>query len=179
MITRNHLKGATQSTAIYSPCGQYRYALTRCWDATRPKLLVVMLNPSTATEEKNDPTIERVERRTRQLGFGAFRVTNLFALRTTDPKALYGHPEPVGPGNDAATVEGATWADRVLCAWGLHGALLGRGSQMAAALQASGTPLWHLGLTKAGAPRHPLYVGYARLPEDWSGQAAISGSNST
>ncbi|MCR8725908.1 DUF1643 domain-containing protein [Frigidibacter sp. ROC022] len=167
MIVRSHSSGETRSTAVYSACGRYRYALTRVWDAAAPKLLVVMLNPSTATEERNDPTIERVERRARRLGFGAFRVTNLFALRATDPKALYAHPDPVGPDNDAAMAEAVAWADRVLCAWGVHGALLHRDVEAAATLQNGGKPLFHLGLTKAGAPRHPLYVSYAQAPQPW------------
>ena len=59
MITRTHLKGDAPSTAVYSPCERYRYLLTRAWDAKGPKALFIMLNPSTATEVQNDPTVER------------------------------------------------------------------------------------------------------------------------
>ena len=102
MITRHHLKGDADSTAVYSPCERYRYLLTRTWDRAGPKALFVMLNPSTATELQNDPTVERCERRARALGFGAFRVTNIFAFRATDPRVMRADPDPVGPGNDAA-----------------------------------------------------------------------------
>ena len=67
---------------------EYRYALTRVWDPLGPRLSFVMLNPSTATEVQNDPTVERCERRARALGFGGFRVTNIFAWRDTDPRKM-------------------------------------------------------------------------------------------
>ena len=79
MITRSHIKDDAPSVAVYSDCERYRYALTRVWDPLGPRLSFVMLNPSTATEVQNDPTVERCERRARALGFGGFRVTNIFA----------------------------------------------------------------------------------------------------
>ncbi|HEX9858406.1 MAG TPA: DUF1643 domain-containing protein [Paracoccaceae bacterium] len=167
MITRHHQKGDAASTAVYSACERYRYLLTRVWDAPGQKALFVMLNPSTATEVQNDPTVERCERRARALGFGAFRVTNIFAFRATDPRVMRGAPDPTGPDNDAAIADSAHWADRIICAWGSHGAHLDRGNQVAALLRATGRPLWHLGLTKAGQPKHPLYIGYDQKPELW------------
>ncbi|MGB8812937.1 MAG: DUF1643 domain-containing protein [Paracoccaceae bacterium] len=168
MITRHHQKGDAASTAIYSPCQAYRYALTRTWDATAPKVMFVMLNPSTATETQNDPTVERCERRARTLGFGAFRVTNIFAFRATDPLMMRAQPDPTGPQNDATIVDGAVWADRIICAWGTHGAHLNRGPQIEALLRATNQPLYHLGLTLGGQPKHPLYIGYDRQPELWA-----------
>ena len=88
MITRQHLKGDAESVAVYSPCEAYRYALTRVWNPAGRKALFVMLNPSTATEVQNDPTVERCERRARALGCGAFRVVNIFAYRATDPQVM-------------------------------------------------------------------------------------------
>ena len=174
MITRSHIKGDAPSVAVYSDCERYRYLLTRVWDETRPRALFVMLNPSTATEVQNDPTVERCERRARTLGFGAFRVTNIFAWRATDPKVMRAQPDPVGPENDAAIVQSLDWvgpAGRVICAWGTHGAHLGRGAAVEALLRAAqrlrGGDLYHLGLTRDGAPKHPLYIGYDRQPELW------------
>jgi hypothetical protein len=138
------------------------------WDAAGPKALFVMLNPSTATEYQNDPTVERCERRARALGFGAFRVTNIFAWRDTDPKKMRAAADPVGPANDAAIADSALWADRIICAWGSHGAHLGRGPAVAALLRATGRPLHHLGLNRDGQPKHPLYIGYDRQPERWA-----------
>ena len=168
MITRSHTKGDAPSTAVYSDCERYRYSLTRVWDAGGKRALFVMLNPSTATEVQNDPTVERCERRARALGFGAFRVTNIFAWRDTDPRAMRRAADPVGPGNDSAILEGADWADRVIAAWGTHGAHLGRGPAVEALLRGTGQPLYHLGLSKAGHPKHPLYIAYARQPEPWA-----------
>jgi len=167
MITRHHQKGDARSTAIYSDCERYRYLLTRVWNPDGRKALFIMLNPSTATEIQNDPTVERCERRARTLGFGAFRVTNIFAWRDTDPKAMRAAADPVGPENDAAILQSCPWADRIICAWGTHGAHLDRGSQVEALLRATDLPLYHLGLSKAGHPKHPLYIAYAETPRLW------------
>jgi hypothetical protein len=166
VITRHHVKGDAQSEAVYSDCERYRYLLTRRWGPGR-KALFVMLNPSTATEVQNDPTVERCERRARALGFGAFRVTNIFAFRATDPKVMRAEVDPVGPANDAAILESLSWANLVLCAWGNHGLHLNRGADVASLLREARVPLWHLGLTGQGQPRHPLYVGYAQQPQPW------------
>jgi hypothetical protein len=174
MITRAYQKGDAASLAVYSDCQRYRYELTRQWQPG-PKALFVMLNPSTATEVQNDPTVERCERRARALGFGAFRVTNIFAFRATDPKVMRAEADPIGPANDAAIAAGAVWADQVICAWGSHGAHLSRGPAIEALLRATGRPLYHLGLTQAGAPKHPLYIGYAVQPELWV--QGVSGSD--
>lgn len=167
MISRRHLKGDAESLAVYSPCEAYRYALTRIWDVAAPKAVFVMLNPSTATELQNDPTVERCERRARALGFGGFRVVNIFAYRATDPRVMRAQADPVGPGNDAALVEAAGWGDQIICAWGNHGAHLRRGAAVEALLRAQGKPLFHLSLTKEGVPKHPLYIGYAVQPVHW------------
>ena len=167
MITRTHTKGDAPSTAIYSDCERYRYALTRVWDPAGRKVLFVMLNPSTATEVQNDPTVERCERRARALGYGAFRVTNIFAWRDTDPRNMRAAADPVGPENDRAILDGVDWADDVVAAWGTHGAHLERGAAVASLLRGTGQPLFHLGLTQAGHPKHPLYIAYAQQPEPW------------
>ncbi len=167
MLTRTHLKGDAQSTAIYSPCERYRYALTRIWQPDGEKVSFIMLNPSTATEVQNDPTVERCERRARALGFGSFRVCNIFAWRDTDPFKMRKSSEPIGPENDSAIIESCTWADRVVCAWGTHGEHLKRGPQVERLVRETGVTPYHLGLSKHGHPKHPLYIGYAQRPEPW------------
>lgn len=166
MIRRAHQKGDAASEAIYSDCETYRYALTREW-GKGPRLLWVMLNPSTASELANDPTVERCERRSRGLGYGGFRVVNLFALRATDPRRLRQVADPVGPQNGAALVEAADWADAILCGWGRDGALFGQDRAVMPLLRQSGKAICHLGLTQAGQPKHPLYIGYAVQPMPW------------
>lgn len=167
MITRTHIKDDAPSVATYSDCEIYRYALTRTWDDSGARVNFLMLNPSTATEVQNDPTVERCERRARALGFGAFRVTNIFALRATDPRDMRAAADPIGAGNDAAILEAADWATQVVCAWGTHGAHMGRGIAVEALLRPTGVPLLHLGLSKAGHPKHPLYISYTTQPEPW------------
>lgn len=167
MITRLHQKGDAASIAEYSDCEAYRYTLTRVWEPGGDKALFIMLNPSTATEVQNDPTVERCERRARTLGFGAFRVLNIFAFRATDPRVMRAVADPVGPGNDAAILGSLDWADRVICAWGTHGAYKDRGPEVEAMLRGADVPLYHLGLSKAGHPKHPLYIGYGVQPEMW------------
>lgn len=169
MITRTHTKGDAPSTAIYSDCENYRYSLTRIWDPAGRKALFVMLNPSTATEVQNDPTVERCERRARALGFGAFQVTNIFAWRDTDPRKMRAAGDPVGPENDTAILDGVEWADQVIAAWGTHGTHLDRGPAVEHLLRKTGHPLYHLGLTKDGHPKHPLYIAYTQQPERWDG----------
>ncbi|KIN63169.1 DUF1643 domain containing protein [Sulfitobacter noctilucicola] len=164
MITRSHTKDDAASTAVYSDCERYRYSLTRVWEPAGERVLFVMLNPSTATEVQNDPTVERCERRARHLGFGGFRVTNIFAWRDTDPRKMRQAEDPIGPANDETLSEGAEWADRIIAAWGTHGAHRGRGPDVLAALMSQKTPVYHLGLSKAGHPKHPLYLPYAQQP---------------
>ncbi len=173
MIERQFQKGDAASVAVYSDCLSYRYSLTRVWGVGARRVCFVMLNPSTATEKQNDPTVERCERRARSLGFDGFAVANIFAWRATDPKVMRRAVDPVGPANDAAIVRLADWAGAgleaggVVCGWGTHGAHLARGQAVAALLRGRGHRLLHLGLTKDGQPKHPLYIGYARHPENW------------
>ena len=166
MIIRQHQKGDAASEAVYSPDSRYRYALTRNW-AAGERVLFVMLNPSTATEVQNDPTVERCERRARALGFGGFAVANIFAFRATDPRVMRAEPDPVGPANDAILLDLAAKADRIICAWGSHGAHLDRGTTVRTLLRTTGRTLFHLGLTVAGQPKHPLYIGYDQQPRLW------------
>ena len=166
MIRRQHQKGDAASFAEYSPDEAYRYLLVRTW-ASGPRVLFVMLNPSTATEAQNDPTVERCERRARALGFGSFAVANIFAYRATDPKVMRAVVDPVGPENDAVIAQSAAQADRVICAWGTHGLHLGRGAAVEGLLRQAGLPLYHLGLSKGGFPKHPLYIGYDTQPVLW------------
>ena len=167
-VTRQHRDLLRDSWAVYSDCMAYRYSLMRVWDASLPKVSFVMLNPSTATEVQNDPTVERCERRARAMGFGAFQVANIFAYRATDPKDMRRAADPIGPENDHAILQAAAWADQTICAWGTHGAHMDRGAQVASSVRAQGHALFHLGLTQNGAPKHPLYIGYAVAPMEWT-----------
>ena len=89
------------------------------------------------------------------------------AVFRSDPRDLRAAAEPIGPQNDAALTEAAGWADSIIAAWGVHGAHQGRGATVADMLRATGRPLFHLGLSRQGHPRHPLYLSYAQRPERW------------
>ena len=166
-MIRRHQADGVVSEAVFSDCGAYRYALTRVWDAALPRLVWVMLNPSTADEMRNDPTIERCERRTRTMGCGAYRIVNLYAFRATLPRDLLAADDPVGPDNAAALADAARWAGRVVCGWGTH-ACPDRAAEAAAGLRHAGAALFHLGLTNSRQPRHPLYVAYAVAPQPYA-----------
>jgi len=150
--------------ATFDPARVYRYHLWRHW-APGPRVLWVMLNPSTADEHVLDPTLRRCEGFTRAWGYNGFEVVNLFALRSTDPSALR-HPErdPVGAANDAAIVAAAQdhQIDRIVCGWGRHGRLLGRDHVVRHLLR--GYVLHALGRNADGSPVHPLYQPSHRLP---------------
>lgn len=152
-------------TAIFSPCGTWRYRLERPAEGPGAPIAFVMLNPSTADAERDDATIRRVRALARGFGRGRIVVANLYALRARDPKALRAHPDPVGPENAAHLAALAAEGGDVVCAWGAH-ADPARAAATTALLVRAGARLWHLGPTKSGAPRHPLYVerGVRLLP---------------
>lgn len=122
----------------------------------------IMLNPSTADASLDDPTIRRCIGFSRALGFDRLSVANLFALRSTNPDALREHDDPVGPNNDQYLVELAKNADLIICAWGNHGGLNGRATQVRELLK--GIPLHCLRVSKHGHPGHPLYLPAALQP---------------
>ena len=167
MIEKHHQKGDAQSTALYSDCLCYRYSLTRIWDPNGERVHFVMLNPSSATEIQNDPTVERCERRARALGYGAFCVTNIFAWRDTDPKKMRAALDPIGSHNDDAITKACDWADKTIAAWGTHGTYMERGAYVEKLLARLNKPIFHLGLSKEGQPKHPLYIAYQKMPELW------------
>lgn len=131
-------------------------------------MTALLLNPSTADETRNDPTIERVWRRAQRLGFARLDVVNLFALRSTDPRRLRDHADPVGPDNDAAILAACCGAELVLCGWGEHGAHRNRAAVVCRLLGRADVRMYALGVNASGAPKHPLYVGYATPPEPYT-----------
>lgn len=168
MIVRHHQTLVEVSEAHYSACERYRYLLRRRW-REGPVWLFVMLNPSTATELANDPTVARCQTRAMNGGAGAMSVCNLFALRSTDPKALRRTDDPVGPANDAMIAAEVLLADRVICAWGADPAIGERGLQVLDLVRRSGRQPMALQLNRDGSPKHPLYVAYSAVPTPMPG----------
>jgi hypothetical protein len=153
-------------SAILSPDGVYRYTLGRRW-GDGAYVNFVMLNPSKADATEDDPTIRRCVGFVRSWGHDALVVTNLYALRSTDPKALMMHPAPIGPENDAELEVRALCAGLVVCAWGADRAVKGRAGRVVRLLRGKGVMLHHLGLTKAGHPGHPLFLRGTLTPQVW------------
>lgn len=152
-------------SAVISPCGKYRYSLTRIWDLapTRPACVFLMLNPSTANELMDDPTIRRCEGFARREGFGGFYVVNLMAWRATKPSDL---PKDdcvaIGPDNAKSIqtiISDAGPNTKVITAWGGNG---DKRPEMVnnyiTSLTMRGIKLWCLGVTASGQPRHPLML---------------------
>ena len=155
----------SQSDAVISLSGVYRYRLDRKWSID-PGCMFIMLNPSTADETKDDPTIRRCVSFAKTWGYGSLRVGNLFAIRCTDPKDIEGFMDPEGPSNDSYLLEMAEESDLVVAAWGARGGYLGRDTQVME-LIGHVRPLHVLGFTKQGHPRHPLYMRADCIPERW------------
>ncbi|MFM7377703.1 MAG: DUF1643 domain-containing protein [Erythrobacter sp.] len=145
-------------SAAFSDCGRYRYRLERIM-GDGPVMTVVMMNPSRATANRDDPTIDRVQEVCRRFGFGRAIIGNLFALRAPDVAELARAADPVGPENDAYLAAMAREADLVLVAWGAPQKLPAghpeRWSEVARILEEAGKPLHCLTHLKSGHPRHP------------------------
>jgi hypothetical protein len=148
--------------ACISGCGTYRYALWRCW-GSGPQVLFVMLNPSTADHQHDDPTIRRCIGFAARWGYGAVAVGNLFAFRTPSPRVLKRAACPVGRANDRWLQRLAAESSCVIAAWGNEGTFLGRDAQVRDLLK----PLHALALTRQGQPRHPLYLPSGLKPALW------------
>jgi hypothetical protein len=153
--------------ALISPDGLYRYWLTREWgDAGAGRLLWVMLNPSTADAMKNDPTILRCIAFARAWGFASLEVVNLYALRSSTPKALDEAADPYGPALRSYVIEALERCRMIVCAWGASERAKEAVPAMEAVLRASGRPLVCLGRSSDGSPKHPLARGEHRVPND-------------
>lgn len=155
--------GSKLSIAVFSINRKYRFYLSRVWDKLLPCLAYVMLNPSTADAFKNDPTVERCQRRAMSLGFGSYSVTNIFAYRSTQPNALtLPNIEPIGEGNDEWITFAAGRSKKVVVGWGNHGNFNSRSDNVIALLDDAGHQLFCLDQNKGGCPTHPLYQPYDR-----------------
>lgn len=141
---------------------KFRYSLLRVWNARKPTVLFVMLNPSTADGLEDDPTIRRCINFAKSWEYGALEVVNLFAYRATDPETLKTVFDPIGPGNDAHITEAAGRADLIVAAWGTKGNLRGRDVKVKRLLDS--WPIFCLDVTRDGHPKHPLYVSTDQIP---------------
>jgi hypothetical protein len=165
--------------ASVSPCGRYRSLLWRAWNLKRPTCGWIMLNPSTADAEVDDPTIRRCMGFAERWGCGGIRVMNLFTLRTADPGVLREsvdrHPAPTAVWlreYDILQQQFLIDCNLVMAAWGIF-ECDGRDHQVKmwrSMARAENRPLMCLGVCADGSPRHPLYVRREELPQRWDGR---------
>ncbi len=153
-----------KTDAVISDCRRYRYQLSREW-GVGPSCNFIMLNPSTADAEMDDPTIRRCVSFAKKWGCGKLIVTNLFGFRATNPKYMKAADDPVGPENMKyveAAAKHADWhkgyAGFVVCAWGANGSFMNQADTVLRRLVAGNIRPMCLAKTKAGLPRHPLYL---------------------
>lgn len=150
------------SGASFDATGAYRYRLWRRW-AQGPSVCFIMLNPSTADAEQDDPTIRRCIRFARDWGYAALDVVNLFAYRATDPRTLRGVADPIGKDNARAVAEAVAAASLTVAAWG---------AWPVATHPTTDGPLHCLARNRDGSPKHPLYIRADATPVPWQPQSS-------
>ena len=143
-------------TAILSDDRKHRYSLDRIWDNEKPFVLFIGLNPSTANEKNDDPTIRRCMSFSKDWGYGGIRMVNLFSIRATDPKVMLNYDQPTDDNNDFYLLNSAACSGVIVCAWGNYGSHLGRDQKVKELL--TGYRLMCFDITKKGQPKHPLYI---------------------
>lgn len=160
-------------SAVLSPCERYRYRLGRRW-GDAPPAVFVMLNPSTADADNDDPTIRRCMGFARSWGAGGIVVVNLFARRATDPDVLVAaHRDGRCGGdaeNDSHILRAIDGASMVIAAWGAKGSLGQRDRMVIELVRSAGVSLSCLRVTKGGYPEHPLYLPGSLTPQPYAGR---------
>lgn len=158
---------------VFSPCRAFRYTLWREWSdlftADDSYLMVIGLNPSTADEVQNDPTITRCVDFAKRWGFGALCMTNLFAYRATNPEDMLKQVDPVGEENDAWLNRIAAGAGKILAAWGTNGRAYSPRDGCARSFKVCsfGWKMECLSYNADGSPQHPLYVAKTAVLKPW------------
>ena len=140
--------------AKFSKCRKYRYTLWRTWDDSKPKVMFLGLNPSTADEINNDPTVTRCINYSKSWGYGGMYMMNIFAFRTTYPIELKKSNDPVGKNNDYWIEKIQNDVDKCIGAWGNDGEFKNRFKTIYRIIP----DLYCLKVNNSGQPAHPLYL---------------------
>lgn len=150
--------------ALISDCGAFRYQLIRKWDEALPCLCFVMLNPSTADAQEDDPTIRKCVGFAKRNGYGSIQVVNLYAYRATDPADLRRAGMQEGPENWREICLAVRRCEAVVLAWGAFGptSWTQRVGRLLGEIKLTGLSPLCLGKTQEGKPRHPLMVPYSQ-----------------
>ncbi|MEO6567289.1 MAG: DUF1643 domain-containing protein [Opitutaceae bacterium] len=149
------------STCKNSECGRFRYTLEHVMEPDLPlrQVMWIGLHPSLIDDVSRDPTLRRIEAFSLRLGYTAFVVTNLFAMRTSRPLELVSAEDPIGPENDAVLRSMAKSSEAIVACWGSNGALRKREDRVTAMLRnVTSKPMQSLSRNGDGSPKHPLYV---------------------
>lgn len=141
---------------IFNSDRTHRFTLWRQWDGSLPYLAVIGLNPSTADETNDDPTIRRCISFAKTWGLGGYLMLNAFSFRATDPEVMKAQETPNDPSNNGFLIDGCRGAGLVLCGWGVHGTFKDREKELKELLKPFNPQC--LGFTKGGQPKHPLYI---------------------
>lgn len=156
-----------ETGAIISECNKYRYKLWRIWDSEKPLVMFLMLNPSTADANSNDPTIRRCINFAKFWGYGGIVVCNLFAYRATNPKDLLKISNPIGDLNVVYIKECIELCERVICAWG-NASIVKKMAYMSVffnSITFGRDKLCFIDRSKNGTPKHPLYLKSDLTPQ--------------
>jgi hypothetical protein len=139
--------------AIFSKCNNFRYALSRIWDDSKPLVMCIGLNPSTANADSDDPTIKSLIRILQGLGFGGLQMLNLFALISPDPNALRMCPDPVKD-NDRYIQNISSEFEVIVFCWGNFKQAEYRAKKFKQMFPSA----MCFGKNSRGTPKHPLYL---------------------
>lgn len=167
------VNGFLENGATFSPCRLYRYSLHRQWYDGKPYCCFIGLNPSTADETHDDPTVRRCIDYARTWDFGGLIMLNLFAFRATNPDTMKVQADPIGPDNDRNIRNFCRQSRLVIAAWGNDGAYRRRGEHVYKMLNSDGIDLHYLRLTQSKQPGHPLYLPRTLQPIKWEIDKAL------
>lgn len=167
MVNSSNIIG--ENGAIFNEDRTKRFLLWRSRPEGDGVITFIMLNPSTADEVKNDPSVLRCWTRAQKMGFRVMFVCNLFSIRSTDPKGIVPDEGDDYHENFSTIIRAVRRSNMIVCAWGNHGDINTLGHQILGNLRRLEYPVFVFGITKANQPKHPLYIGYDVEPKpiDW------------
>lgn len=172
IIKKSHSTLFQHSEAEFSACEKYRYRLTRTWQESLPGIAFLMLNPSTADEMYNDPTIERCQRRAVEYGYGKMVIINLFPYRETDSQLLTSIPDLYGDidTTNQHILDVVRECQQTIAGWGSHPMAMARAREIYQLLAGHGlsNKIFALDVNADGNPKHPLYIAYSAKPASWA-----------
>lgn len=146
--------------AILSEDRKYRYVLSRIWDESKPLVVIIGLNPSTADEKDDDNTIKKCINFSKNWGYGGLYMLNLFAFRATAPSDMFNASSPIGEENSKYIEKYSKLSDKVICSWGNNGNFKNRSKEVLLNIENK----FYLKLNKTGEPAHPLYLNKNLIP---------------